>query len=50
MYNGGLFVSIENNLYTNEIIKYYVLNMKQYNVDTLLLDRIKNVYVITIGA
>lgn len=27
-----------------------VLNVKQYNVDTLLLDRIKNVYVIATGA
>lgn len=43
-------MSIENNLYTNEIINNYVLNMKQYNVDTLLLDRIKNVYAITTGA
>lgn len=43
-------MSIENNLYTNEIINNCVLNMKQYNVDTLLLDTIKNVYVITTGA
>lgn len=43
-------MSIENNLYTNEIINNYVLNMKQYYVDTLLLDMIKNVYVITTGA
>lgn len=43
-------MSIENNLYTNEIINNYVLNMKQYYVYTLLLDRIKNVYVITTGA
>lgn len=42
-------MSIENNLYTNEIINNYVLNMKQYNVDTLLLV-FKNVYVITTGA